>query len=269
MSSPTVLSATGVSVNFGAVRALSNVDLEVRAGQLVGLIGPNGAGKTTFIDSVTGFVPASGEVRLGDRRVSGLVAHDRARLGLARTWQTIELFDDLSVEENLSVSARRSRFGESLSQLLLGRKPVADEQAVAAMKLLELDDASGRMPNELSQGRRKLVGIARSLAAKPELLLLDEPAAGLDSAESLDLGKRLRTVVDSGLPILLVDHDMGLVLGICDYIYVLDFGKVIAQGTPDEIRHDPQVLAAYLGGSTGDAVKIDEAVEAESENAAR
>jgi len=260
----TVLSAKGISVNFGAVRALSEVDIEVPSGQLVGLIGPNGAGKTTFIDAVTGFVPSRGEIMLGSERVNGRPAHQRARMGLARTWQTIELFDDLTVQENLSVSARRSSFGTSMRELLAGRLLRTEQSAEDAMALLELEAEASRMPNELSQGRRKLVGIARALASRPQLLLLDEPAAGLDSNESTDLGRRLRRVVDSGLPIFLVDHDMSLVLGICDYIYVLDFGKLIAQGPPEEIRHNPQVLAAYLGGSTAEATQIDKAADIES-----
>jgi branched-chain amino acid transport system ATP-binding protein len=250
------LSARGISVNFGAVRALRQVDLEVQQGQLVGLIGPNGAGKTTFIDAVTGFVPSQGTVMLEDRDISGLPTYARSRLGLTRTWQTIELFDDLSVRENLAVAAGRSTVRSALGEILLGRQPRAEQLAEDALKLLELEESADRMPSELPQGRRKLVGIARALAARPNLVLLDEPAAGLDSRESVDLGRRLRRVVDAGLPALLVDHDMGLVLGICDYIYVLDFGEVIAQGTPEEIRHDPAVLAAYLGGTATHAADV-------------
>jgi branched-chain amino acid transport system ATP-binding protein len=244
-----VLSARGISVSFGAVRALAEVDLEVNPGQLVGLIGPNGAGKTTFIDAVTGFVPARGEILLEQRSIRAMSAHQRARLGLARTWQTIELFDDLSVQENLTVATRRSTARASVGEVLLGRPPRTEVLAEEALKLLELESAADKMPNELTQGQRKLVGIARALASKPRLVLLDEPAAGLDPSESRDLGQRLRGVTDAGLPALLVDHDMSLVLGICDYIYVLDFGRLIAEGTPEEIRRNPSVLAAYLGSS--------------------
>ena len=236
-------------MSFGAVRALAEVDLEVNPGQLVGLIGPNGAGKTTLIDAVTGFVPARGEVLLEQRSIRGMQAHHRARLGLARTWQTIELFDDLSVRENLTVATRRSTARASVGEVLLGRPPRTEMLAEDALKLLELEAAADKMPSELSQGQRKLVGIARALASKPRLVLLDEPAAGLDPTESEDLGQRLRGVTDAGLPALLVDHDMSLVLGICDYIYVLDFGRLIAEGTPEQVRRDPNVLAAYLGSS--------------------
>ncbi|MBO0714208.1 MAG: ABC transporter ATP-binding protein [Acidimicrobiales bacterium] len=246
-----VLEARGVSVSFGAVRALAEVDLEVNPGQLVGLIGPNGAGKTTFIDAVTGFVPARGQILLEQRSLQVMSAHHRARLGLARTWQTIELFDDLSVRENLTVATRRSTARASVGEVLLGRPPRTEALAEDALRLLELEGAADKMPTELSQGQRKLVGIARALASKPRLLLLDEPAAGLDPSESRDLGQRLRGVTDAGLPALLVDHDMSLVLGICDYIYVLDFGRLIAEGTPEQVRRDPKVLAAYLGSSAG------------------
>ena len=243
-----VLEASGISVSIGALEALSAVDLEVGEGELVGLIGPNGAGKTTFLDAVTGFVPAGGGVRLRGQEISRLPPHRRSRLGLARTWQTIELFDDLSVRENLAVAARRSRLASSLSEIVLGRQPQAELLVEDQLSLLELEDVAEAMPSDLSQGRRKLVGIARALAARPGLLLLDEPAAGLDTSESLELGRVLRRLVDTGLPSLLVDHDMGLVMGICDRLYVLNFGKVIAEGTPGEIRSNPDVLAAYLGG---------------------
>ena len=249
------LTATGISVSFGAVQALKDVDIEVGRGKLVGLIGPNGAGKTTFIDAITGFVPAGGSILLADREISKLAPHDRARLGLARTWQTIELFDDLSVLENLAVAARRPSVGSSLAEIVLGREPRAEQLAEEALALLDLEDIAATMPSDLPQGRRKLVGIARSLAARPSLLLLDEPAAGLDTHESLDLGQRLRRVVDTGLSALLVDHDMGLVRGICDELYVLDFGSVIGRGTPDEVWNNPDVLAAYLGTSAAAQVQ--------------
>ncbi len=246
------LEATGIAVSFGAVRALQGVDLEVGPGKLVGLIGPNGAGKTTFVDAITGFVQASGSVRLGGREISALPPHVRSHLGLARTWQTIELFDDLTVRENLAVAGGRPTLTSSLGEIVLGRQPRAEQLAEEVLGLLDLEDLAEEMPGNLSQGRRKLVGIARALASEPSVLLLDEPAAGLDTRESQDLGRRLRRLVDGGLPTLLIDHDMGLVLGICDDIYVLDFGKLIARGSPDEVRRNPDVLAAYLGKSAAD-----------------
>jgi branched-chain amino acid transport system ATP-binding protein len=251
--SDTALQASAISVSFGAVHALNGVDLTVGEGKLVGLIGPNGAGKTTFIDAVTGFVPARGSVVLSGRDISALAPHERARLGLGRTWQTIELFDDLSVRENLAVAARRPSITSTIAEIVTGHQPAAEQLAEEALSLLELDDIAETMPQELSQGKKKLVGVARALAAKPSLLLLDEPAAGLDTIESHDLGQRLRRVVDGGLSALLIDHDMGLVLGICDEVYVLDFGTIIAKGTPEAVRTNPDVLAAYLGtGNVGE-----------------
>ncbi|MGH9082189.1 MAG: ABC transporter ATP-binding protein [Acidimicrobiales bacterium] len=245
-----VLSARGVSVRFGAVQALDGVDLEVGEGKLVGLIGPNGAGKTTFIDAITGFVQFSGSVQLGGREISKLQPHRRARLGLARTWQTMELFDDLSVRGNLAVAAYHPTLGSTFAEVVFGRQPRAEQLADETLTLLDLGEVADAMPSDLPEGRRKLVGVARALVARPSLLLLDEPAAGLDTHESQDLGQRLRGIVDEGLPALLIDHDMGLVFGICDQIYVLDFGTIIASGTPEEVRSNPAVLAAYLGAST-------------------
>jgi len=243
-----VLEASKISVSFGSVNALVDVDLEVPPGKLVGLIGPNGAGKTTFIDAVTGFVPATGTVALSGRDISTEPPHVRSQLGLARTWQTLELFDDLSVQENCVVASRRPTTLGTLAQIVLGRRQPTLAAVDEAIKILELDDVAGRMPSELPQGKRKLVGVARALAGRSKLILLDEPASGLDTNESFDLGRRLRRVVDEGVAMLLVDHDMALVLSVCDYVYVIDFGRVLAHGVPAEVRTNERVLAAYLGG---------------------
>ena len=243
-----VLAAHGISVSFGGVRAVVDVSLEVRPGQLVGLIGPNGAGKTTFIDAVTGFVPHGGTVSIDGKDVTRLAPHARARCGLARTWQATELFDDLSVRENLTVAARHPTALETTKELLW--RSVGDVDAVdEALDRLSLDGLADALPGELTQGQRKMVSVARALAARPKLLLLDEPAAGLDARESAALGGKLREVVDQGLPVLLVDHDMGLVLGISDQLVVIESGVVIASGTPGEIRQNPRVVEAYLGAA--------------------
>jgi branched-chain amino acid transport system permease protein len=221
-----VLAVNGLSVAFGGVHALSEVDLEVREGELVGLIGPNGAGKTTLIDAVTGFVRFTGQVRLDGQDIGRMAPHERARLGLARTWQNTDLFDDLEVGENVSVAG--------------GSPQILD--------LVDLGWAVPAMPDQLSEGTRKLVGVARALAGEPRLLCLDEPAAGLDMRESEELGRSLRDLADRGQSTLLIDHDMGLVLSICDRVVVLEFGRVIADGPPEAVRQNERVIAAYLGG---------------------
>jgi branched-chain amino acid transport system ATP-binding protein len=252
----TVLSARGICVSFGGVHAVVDVDLDVESGQLVGLIGPNGAGKTTFIDAITGFVQHLGCVFLDGEEITSAPPHARARRGLARTWQAVELFDDLSVRENLTVAARHPSIGASIKELFT--RPITHTEAVdQALDLLSLQGLADAAPSELTQGQRKLVAVARAVAARPRLLCLDEPAAGLDAAESADLGRRLRQVVDSGTPILLIDHDMGLVLGISDQVTVLEFGRVIARGTPAEIRQHVDVITAYLGSAAAEAMPPD------------
>ena len=245
-----VLKATGISVRFGGVHAVDAVDLEVGEGQLVGLIGPNGAGKTTFIDAISGFVRSDGTVELDGADLTRLPPHARARRGLARTWQSIELFDDLSIGENLLVASHRPPTWKTVLETVSVPGDASAEVA-PALRLLGLDEVADRMPTELSQGQRKLAGIARALVAKPRVVCLDEPAAGLDTVESEALGARLRALADDGQAMLLVDHDMGLVLGICDEVVVLEFGHVIARGAPDVVRNDPQVIGAYLGSAAG------------------
>ena len=243
-----VLKATGISVRFGGVRAVVDVDLEVGEGQLVGLIGPNGAGKTTFIDAISGFVRCDGRIELDGEDLTGASPHVRARRGLARTWQSIELFDDLSVGENVLVASHRTSAWRTIRETV----SIPDSHSAEitpALALLGLEDTVEQMPSELSQGQRKLVGIARALAPKPRIVCLDEPAAGLDTRESEELGARLRGLADDGQAMLLVDHDMGLVLGICDEVVVLEFGEVIARGAPEIVRSDPLVIGAYLGAA--------------------
>jgi len=259
-----VLQTTNLSVRFGGVHAVSEVDLTVEEGQLVGLIGPNGAGKTTFIDAITGFVRSTGGVTLDGQDITRLTPHQRARRGLGRTWQASELFDDLTVRENLLVAARRpSLWG--VAKELFGAPITKTEETERALELVDLTWAGDMRPTDLSQGQRKLVGVARAIAMQPRLLCLDEPAAGLDTHESEDLGRRLRSLVDGGQSMLLIDHDMGLVMSICDQIFVLEFGKLIASGPPDVVRRDPEVIKAYLGSA---AAELADEVDGEPARAA-
>jgi branched-chain amino acid transport system ATP-binding protein len=245
-----LLRANDVRVRFGGVHALAGVDLEVQEGQLVGLIGPNGAGKTTFVDAMTGFVSYTGHIELEGRDLAGLPPHARARAGLARTWQSTELFDDLTIRENLAVAAHRTS-GRARPRLRWPTTTSVDT-IDESLELVELGWACEMMPGDLSQGQRKVAGVARAIAMRPRLLCLDEPGAGLDTSESEELGRRLRGLADSGTSMLLIDHDMGLVLSICDQVFVLEFGRLIAAGPPDVVRRDPAVVTAYLGAAASE-----------------
>jgi ABC-type branched-subunit amino acid transport system ATPase component len=230
---------SGLSVRYGGVSAVTDVSFNVHSGLITGLIGPNGAGKTTTMDAISGFARYTGRVTLDGKELDGLAPHQRVAAGLGRTFQGVDLYEDLTVAENIAVSQQVT--GESVAE--------AEASLAQLLDMLGLTAKRNRGVAELSQGERQLVSIARALACKPKLLLLDEPAAGLDSAESLWLADRLREIRDTGVTILIVDHDMGLVLSLCDEIFVLDFGRLIATGSPAEIRSNPQVASAYLGAS--------------------
>jgi branched-chain amino acid transport system ATP-binding protein len=249
-----LLEVTDLRVTYGGVVAVDGVSLTVDEGEVVGLIGPNGAGKSSLIDALTGYHPAAGgRITFEGRSLRGRPAYAVARRGLARTFQSVELFDDLTVRENLLVAAERPGPLDALRDLLLPSRPRGAAAVAWASGVCGLDDVADRYPHQLPHGRRKLVGVARALAQRPRLVLMDEPAAGLDTDESLAFGQRLRTLPGHGVSVLLVDHDMGLVLGTCDRVQVIDFGREIACGTPDEIRADDGVIAAYLGGQDATA----------------
>jgi ABC-type branched-subunit amino acid transport system ATPase component len=234
---PGLLSPHDVRVHYGGVVAVDGVSFDVPRGTIVGLIGPNGAGKTTLLDAISGFTQATGTITLAGQPLQGLAPHQRIRAGLGRTFQHIELYDDLSVRENVVVG------------LAAGRRRASTDDLAATFDLLELGDVAGRPAGELSQGRRQLVSIARALVAGPTVLLLDEPAGGLDTSESEWLGERLRSIRDSGVTILLIDHDMHLVLNLCDEVHVLNFGRLIASGPPAAVKADRNVAEAYLGAT--------------------
>ena len=230
-----VLSIEHLTVRYGGVTAVSDVSLCVEPGTVVGLIGPNGAGKTSLIDAVTGFARAQGSVTLAGEPIDRLPAHKRVHRGVARTFQSLELYDDLTVEENISAAAFSATHDHR------------DRQVSHALARVGIEGLREKVAGELSQGERQLVSIARACASNPRALLLDEPAAGLDPTESLWLGERIRDIAVGGTAVLLVDHDIALVLAVCDRIYVLDFGVVIAEGDPATIRADQALADAYLG----------------------
>ena len=233
-----MLKVENVSVTFGGVKAVSNVSIEVQAGQVTGLIGPNGAGKTTLFNVITGLQrPNQGAVHLEGVEITAKGPKARARMGMGRTFQRLEIFGSLSTRDNILVAventgvhgrAARKRADELMDRCWL--LPVADTQA-----------------DVLPTGLARLLELARALACSPKVLLLDEPFSGLDSAESVRLGELIEELVGEGLAVLLVEHDMEMVMKLCAHIYVLSFGVMIAQGDPAQIKSDPAVQEAYLG----------------------
>ncbi len=250
-----VLQAHGLAKSFLGLQALQDVSLAIRPGEIVGLIGPNGAGKTTCFNLLTGFLlPTAGRIHFQHRDITGLPPARIARLGIARTFQNIRLFGSLSVLENVQVAAQL-RAAASLWETLLSAPGFHRQEAETKARthdlldLLDLAPYADQSAASLPYGYQRRVEIARALATRPAILLLDEPAAGMNPAESdalhqliLDLRARFK------LTILLVEHDMRLVMNLCERIVVLNYGKIIAQGKPEEVRSDPQVIAAYLGG---------------------
>ena len=242
-----LLQASGISVQFGGLQALSDVDLDVEAGSITGLIGPNGAGKTTMFNVICGLQPTTtGRVTFDDGDVTSLKTHERARLGVARTFQRLEVFGSLSARENILVGAEiRARWS----------KEKVDAQAVteAILDRVDLRRVQDHRVDTMPTGLARLVELGRALAAAPKLLLLDEPSSGLSEEETVFFAALLRSLTAEGLGILLVEHDVELVMDVCARIHVLDFGRKIAAGTPKEIQQDKAVQAAYLGAGADDA----------------
>lgn len=235
------LEVAGVEVRFGGVVALRGVDLTVDAGTVTGLIGPNGAGKTTLFNVVTGLQKAQrGSVTLDGEELSQLPPHRRARMGIARTFQRLEVFGSLTVRENILVAAEiRRRWARDGSN----PRRVADE----VIAQVGLGPVARVRCDTLPTGMARLVEVGRSLATRPKVLLLDEPSSGLDDQETDELGDLLRALAEQGTAVLLVEHDVELVMSVCSRVHVLDFGRILAVGTPAEIQADPDVRAAYLG----------------------
>lgn len=251
MNDTALLRVRDLVVRYGGVDAVKGVDIDLPAGQVVGLIGPNGAGKTTLVDAISGYTPYSGAVELAGRSLDGAKAHERARAGLARTFQALELFDDLTVYENVRAAAALGR----LRSIIPGSDWYSRSRRdiKTALAAIGLEGVSDVRVSELPQGSRKLVALARAFVSSPRIALLDEPFAGLDSRESESLGERVGQLVHEENGVLIIDHDIGMILRMCNMIYVIDFGKLIAFGPPDEIRNDPRVISAYLGSDIEDA----------------
>ncbi|SHG70121.1 amino acid/amide ABC transporter ATP-binding protein 1, HAAT family (TC 3.A.1.4.-) [Thermosyntropha lipolytica DSM 11003] len=249
-----ILKLEKITQEFGGLRALDSVDLEVREREIFGVIGPNGAGKTTLFNIITGiYVPTEGDLLFKGKKLNGLPAHKIASLGIARTFQNIRLFGRLSVEDNVKIGSMAlmpAGFWSSLlglpSERKAGRK--AEEKSRFLLKMLGLYEKRKEYASSLAYGEQRKLEIARALALEPSLLLLDEPAAGMNPAEKdelMDLIRRIRD--DMGITILLVEHDMHLVMNICERIAAFDYGRKIAEGSPDRVKNDERVIMSYLG----------------------
>jgi ABC-type branched-subunit amino acid transport system ATPase component/ABC-type branched-subunit amino acid transport system permease subunit len=250
------LTVEGLTVRYGAVVAVNDVSFRLEPGVITGLIGPNGAGKTSLIDAVSGFAASEGTVHLDDLDVSKYPAVKRARAGVARSFQSLELFEDSTVFENLSVAADPQDLRSYLVDLVWPVNPKLPPEVVRAVTEFDLDEDLHRDVHDLSYGKRRLLAIARAVAMHPSVLLLDEPAAGLSSSESMELARVVRRLADDwGMAVLVVEHDMNFVMGVCDQVVVLDFGKLISAGPPDHVRSDPAVIAAYLGTETDEQLE--------------
>ncbi len=247
-ASPAALRTVDLGVRYGGVTANDAVNVSVGRCELVGLIGPNGAGKTSFVDAVSGFARSEGEIWVAGRRIDRMPSHRRQRAGVGRTWQAGELFADLTVWDNLKVASQGIGLGSFLADIVAPARASGEPVVRAAIEAVGLEHLADRKPPELSLGQQKLAGVARGLVGNPTVVLLDEPAAGLDSQESRALGAELRRLTSEGLGMVLIDHDASFVFETCDVVYVMNFGRIIAAGPPDEVRNNEDVVDAYLGG---------------------
>ena len=249
-----LLEINKLTKEFGGLKAVSNFNIEINKGELVGLIGPNGAGKTTAFNLMTGvYEPTSGQIDFDGKSLLGLKPYQVTQRGIARTFQNIRLFSDLSVLDNVKLAYHfHVKYGLLEAVLRVGRyypeEDAIEQKAMECLKLFKLDDRRDEIARNLPYGEQRRLEIARALAAQPQLLLLDEPAAGMNPQETHELMRMIRWIRDElKLTILLIEHDMSLVMGVCERIYVLDYGSIIAEGTPAEIRGNPCVIEAYLG----------------------
>ena len=254
-----LLEVKGLTKNFGGLSAVSNVSLKAEKGELIGLIGPNGAGKTTFFNLLTGvYVPTEGTIELetenGKTLLNGIAPNKITELGLARTFQNIRLFKDLTVLENVMVAMHAHKGNSLLSSLFRTKayyetEKIMKEEALELLKIFNLESFAQDKAKNLAYGQQRELEIVRALATKPKILFLDEPAAGMNPQETANLTRLIAQIQEQfGLTVVLIEHDMSLVMEICQRLYVLEYGRLLAHGTPEEIKKNPDVIRAYLGG---------------------
>ncbi len=249
-----LLKTENIGITFGGLRAVSNFDITIEQGELVGLIGPNGAGKTTIFNMLTGvYLPTEGRITIGKQLVNGKKPYQIVNLGLGRTFQNIRLFSDLSVIDNIKIAFHKDMSYNSVTAIFRLPKYWKEEREITdkAMELLALFDMqadANNLAKNLPYGKQRKLEICRALATNPKLLLLDEPAAGMNPSETKELMETIHFIRDKfGVTILLIEHDMNLVMGICERLIVIDYGMIIAKGKPEEIRTNKKVIEAYLG----------------------
>lgn len=249
-----LLKVDNVSMVFGGLRAVSNLSMHIDEGELIGLIGPNGAGKTTAFNMITGvYTPTEGKVYFNGQQSSGKKSYQVTQMGMARTFQNIRLFSELSVIDNVKIAYNMHVTYNLADAIVRNGKYLSEEEfitqkALDLLKIFHLEEEAHEVAKNLPYGKQRRLEIARALATEPKLLLLDEPAAGMNPQETKELMEMIRWIrKEFNLSILLIEHDMGLVMGVCERIYVLEYGMKIAEGTPDEIKQNARVIEAYLG----------------------